>query len=64
VVGAVRAAAAAAGVPVAVVAGVVAHTVPGPRYLALASLAGGAGPAMADPARWLALAGAALAAGT
>jgi glycerate kinase len=63
VVGAVRAAARRAGVPVVVVAGVVA-TAPPPdvgRCVALAQLAGGAAAAMAEPARWLRVAGRVLA---
>ena len=67
VVGAVRAAARRAGVPVAVVAGLVAGGAeagpPVHRAVALAALAGGAAPAMADPARWLAQAGRELARG-
>ena len=59
VAGAVLAAAAAAGVPAALVAGQIAD---GPPLavraaVALADLAGGPGPARADPARWLRLAG-------
>jgi glycerate kinase len=64
VVGAVCAAARAAGVPVAVVAGRVTRA-DGPgviRFAELARLAGGTGPAMAEPARWLREAGRLLAA--
>jgi glycerate kinase len=59
VVGAVCAAAGRAGVPVAVVAGRIAGaTEPGVgRSIALADLAGGAAAAMADPERWLRVAG-------
>jgi glycerate kinase len=68
VVGAVRAAAGRAGVPAAVVAGLVADGPeagpPVARAVALADLAGGAAAAMADPARWLERAGQALARGT
>jgi glycerate kinase len=61
VVGAVRAI--AAGVPVAVVAGRIALAPPpGVRAVELATLAGGTQAAMAEPGRWLAEAGAALAA--
>jgi glycerate 2-kinase len=66
VVGAVRAIAAGvplAGVPVAVVAGRVALAPPaGVRAVELATLAGGVRAAVADPGRWLAEAGALLAA--
>ena len=65
VVGAVRAAARRAGVPTAVVAGLIAGGAeagpPVHQSVALADLAGGRAPAMADPARWLAQAGQALA---
>jgi glycerate 2-kinase len=63
VVGAVCAAAGRAGVPVAVVAGRIAGAPePGPgRSIALTDLAGGAAAAMADPARWLRMAGGVLA---
>jgi glycerate kinase len=59
VAGAVLAAAATAGVPAALVAGQIAD---GPPLavraaVALADLAGGPGPALAAPARWLRLAG-------
>jgi len=59
VVGTVFAAAAAAGVPAALVAGQLADGPPlaGVPAVALADLAGGPGPALADPARWLRLAG-------
>jgi glycerate kinase len=59
VAGTVFAAAAAAGVPAALVAGqVAAAPPPGVRSaLGLADLAGGPGPALADPARWLGQAG-------
>jgi glycerate kinase len=59
VAGTVFAAAAAAGVPAALVAGqVAAPPPPGVRSaLGLADLAGGPGPALADPARWLGQAG-------
>ena len=63
VVGAVCAAAGRAGVPVAVVAGRIAGP-PQPGIgaaIALADLAGGAAAAMADPARWLRVAGGLLA---
>ena len=51
------------GVPVAIVAGQVAMSPPaGVRAVELAALAGGTQAAMADPARWLAEAGALLAA--
>jgi glycerate kinase len=63
VVGAVAAAAGRAGVPAAVVAGLVAGP-PDPaicRFVALADLAGGPQAAMAEPARWLQVAGRALA---
>jgi glycerate kinase len=67
VVGAVRAAARRAGVPTAVVAGLVAGGAeagpPVQQSVALADLAGGPAPAMADPARWLEQAGQALARG-
>jgi glycerate kinase len=60
VVGAVRAAARRAGVPTAVVAGLIAGGAeagpPVHQSVALAGLAGGAAAAMADPARWLAVA--------
>ena len=64
VAGTVFAAAAAAGVPAALVAGqVAAAPPPGVRSaLGLADLAGGPGPALADPARWLGQAGQKLAA--
>ena len=62
VVGHVLERAAAAGVPVAVVAGRVAGTGPDVRALSLSELAGSVAAAMADPARWLAVAAAALAA--
>lgn len=62
VVGTVAAAARMAGVPVAVVAGQLAAAPPAATATALADLAGGAGPALADPARWLRLAGRRLAA--
>jgi glycerate 2-kinase len=66
VVGAVRAIAAevsAAGAPVAVVAGRIALAPPaGVRAVELATLAGGVQAALADPGRWLAEAGALLAA--
>jgi glycerate kinase len=56
--GTVIAAAGAAGVPVALVAGQVSGTTPGTaRVLTLAGLAGGAAPAQASPARWLREAG-------
>lgn len=62
ITGTVLAAAARAGVPAAVVAGVVAaDPPPGVASLALASLAGGARAAMADPGRWLREAGRVLA---
>jgi glycerate kinase len=58
VAGAVCAAARQAGVRTAVVAGVVAgDPPPGTACLALADLAGGRAPAIADPARWLKAAG-------
>jgi glycerate kinase len=58
VAGAVCAAARVAGVRAAVVAGVLAgDPPPGTACLALADLAGGSGPAIADPARWLKAAG-------
>jgi glycerate kinase len=59
VVGAVCAAARAAGVPAAVVAGrVISAEAPGViRFAELAALAGGSGPAMAEPSRWLREAG-------
>jgi glycerate kinase len=58
VAAAVFAAARAAGVPAALVAGqVAADPPPGTAAVALAGLAGGAGPALADPQRWLTLAG-------
>ena len=62
--GTVLAAAAAAGVPAALAAGqLAADPPPGARHaLALAALAGGTAPALADPARWLRLAGEHLAA--
>jgi glycerate kinase len=55
----VLAAAAAAGTPSALVAGDIAAPLPpGCRAgIALADLAGGAGPARGDPARWLVAAG-------
>ena len=58
VTGTVLAAAAAAGVPAALVAGqLAADPPPGARHaLALAALAGGPAPALSDPARWLRLA--------
>jgi glycerate kinase len=66
VAGAVRAAARRAGVPVAVVAGIVAGGAqagpPVPWSVALARLAGSPAAAMAQPERWLAAAAAALAA--
>jgi glycerate 2-kinase len=65
VIGAVRAAAAAAGVPVAVVAGLVPGGAqagpPVPWSVALATLAGSPAAARAEPARWLAAAGRSLA---
>jgi glycerate kinase len=59
VAGAVLAAAATAGVPAALVAGQIADRPPLAvrAAVALADLAGGAGPARADPGRWLRLAG-------
>jgi len=52
--GTVLAAAAAAGVPMALVAGQVSGTVPdGVEAVSLAGLAGGAAPALASPRRWL-----------
>jgi glycerate kinase len=64
VAGAVFAAAAAAGVPAALVAGQVAARPPaGGPVLSLAGLAGGVPAALADPARYLRLAGQRLAAG-
>jgi glycerate kinase len=58
VVGAVYTLATAAGVPVAVVAGVLAVEPPaGVRRIELAALAGGSEPATAEAARWLAEAG-------
>ena len=64
VVGTVFAAATAAGVPAALVAGQIADgpALAGPAAVALADLAGGPAPALADPARWLRLAGQRLAA--
>jgi glycerate kinase len=64
VAGTVLAAAAAAGVPAALVAGQVAATPPATVTWAvsLADLAGGPGPALADPGRWLRQAGQELAA--
>ena len=64
VAGTVFAAAAAAGVPAALVAGQVASDPPpGVAWtVGLAGLAGGAGPALADPGRWLRQAGQELAA--
>ena len=60
--GTVIAAAAAAGVPVAVVAGQVSHGVAAPcAVLTLAGLAGGTGAALASPRRWLRRAGSRLA---
>jgi glycerate 2-kinase len=54
VTGLVLAAAAAAGVPAAVVAGQLGGPPPpGAAVLTLTALAGGSGPALADPARWL-----------
>jgi len=55
VTGTVLAAAAAAGVPAALVAGQLAADPPPGAWhaLALAALAGGPGPALSDPARWL-----------
>ena len=55
VTGTVLAAAAAAGVPAALVAGQLAADPPAAarHALALAALAGGPAPALADPARWL-----------
>jgi glycerate kinase len=64
VVGAVSAAAARAGVPVAVVAGRLAIAPPGGTAgLELVTLAGGTAAAMSEPGRWLEAAGACLAAG-
>jgi glycerate 2-kinase len=58
VAGLVLAAAAAAGVPAAVVAGQLSGPPPaGVAVLTLATLAGGTRPALADPARWLRSAG-------
>jgi glycerate kinase len=62
VVGTVRALAARAGVPVALVAGWVAGAPPVARAVELAVLAGGPEEAMSDPVRWLAEAGRQLAA--
>jgi glycerate 2-kinase len=64
VAGTVFAAAAAAGVPAALVAGQIADgpSLARPAAVALADLAGGPAPALADPARWLRLAGRRLAA--
>jgi glycerate kinase len=64
VTGAVLAAAAARQVPAALVAGSLAAELPagGCRGISLADLAGGSGGALADPARWLRLAGQLLAA--
>jgi glycerate kinase len=63
VAGTVFAAAAAAGVPAALVAGqVVAAPPPGVSAVSLADLAGGPGPASADAGHWLGLAGQKLAA--
>lgn len=62
----VAAAAAAAGVPTALVAGRIAPTADATAFfaaIALTDLAGSAGAALADPARWLRAAGAQLAAG-
>lgn len=62
----VAAAAAAAGVPAALVAGRIAPTADATAFfaaIALTDLAGSAGAALADPARWLRAAGAQLAAG-
>jgi glycerate kinase len=60
--GMVIAAAAAAGVPVALVAGQLSGTPPAAAaVVTLAALAGGPGPALADPGHWLGLAGRALA---
>ena len=64
VAGTVFAAAATAGVPAALVAGQVAAAPP-PGVISavgLADLAGGPGPALADPGHWLGLAGQKLAA--
>jgi glycerate 2-kinase len=63
--GTVLAAAAAAGVPAALVAGVIASEPPLPvtQMVALAGLAGGPAAAMASPARWLSAAGRDLALG-
>ena len=56
------AAAAAAGVPVALVAGQVSGDLPeGIQAVTLAGLAGGAAPALASPRRWLRQAGRCLA---
>jgi glycerate 2-kinase len=64
ITGTVLAAAARAGVPAAVVAGVIAaDPPPGVAAVALDALAGGAAEAMADPARWLRAAGRTLAEG-
>jgi glycerate kinase len=64
VVGAVTAAAAAAGVPAAIAAGRIAAPLPdGVPGVELVALAGGPQAAMADPARWLEQAGALLAVG-
>jgi glycerate 2-kinase len=64
-VSAVLAAATAAGVPAALVAGRLAADLPEPagRALSLTGLAGGPAPALADPAHWLGLAAGQLAAG-
>jgi glycerate kinase len=56
--GTVLAAAAAAGVPVALVAGQISGAVPaGVEAVALSGLAGGTAPALASPRRWLRMAG-------
>jgi glycerate kinase len=63
--GTVLAAAAVAGVPVALVAGQISGTQPGiARTISLAALAGGTAAAQASPRRWLRLAGRQLARGT
>jgi glycerate 2-kinase len=64
ITGSVLAAAARAGVPAALVAGAIAAAPPpGVAAVALDALAGGAGPAMASPGRWLRAAGRILAQG-
>jgi glycerate kinase len=64
ITGSVLAAAARAGVPAALVAGIIAaDPPPGVAAVALEALAGGAGPAMASPGRWLREAGRMLARG-